>query len=61
MAGFLNHSQTFISKFGENYSASGSVLLTSATKWSRFMPGLLAFVSARERSEDSLKPKALPA
>jgi len=61
VAGSLKHLQTFTSNSGENYSASGSVLLTSATKWSRFMPGLLAFVSARERSEDSLKPKALPA
>lgn len=61
MAFFLKHLQKWIIKSGENYSASGSVPLTSATKWSRFMPGLLAFVSARESSEDSLKPTALPA
>src|SRR4029434_4824158 len=36
-------------------------ILTRATKCRRFMPGLLALVSARESSEESLKPTAVPA
>lgn len=44
----------------ENVSA-GVESLTRATKCSRFMPGLLDLVSARDRREDNLKPAAFPA
>lgn len=39
----------------------GNLQLAMATKCSRFIPGLFAFVSAKERRDDSLKPTALPA
>lgn len=35
--------------------------LTMATKWRRFMPGLLALVSASLSKEEILNPAAFPA
>ncbi len=37
------------------------VTLTMATKWRRFMPGLLALVSANLSKEEILNPAAFPA
>lgn len=44
-----------------NSTRTQACTLTKATKCSRFMPGLFALVSAKDRRDDNLKPTAFPA